>query len=99
MGFEIGERLQAEVAEKRLADLGELAGGPLSGRRLDVISAAKILFQPNVKTDKQITAAHFLYFELSLAGAPVAPGDGNDSPTITPHDRFERDFDGQIEMR
>jgi hypothetical protein len=63
-----------------LPHLGELVGGPPGGRRLDVVSTAKILFQPNVKTDKQITAAHFLYFELGLAGVPVAPGDRNNRP-------------------
>src|SRR5438552_12074774 len=64
-----------------------------------VVAAAEIFFQPNIKADEQVAAAHFLYFEFWSAGAAVAPGNRNDRPGVAAHNRFERQFDGEIKVR
>src|SRR3954468_13286197 len=58
-------------------------GGSLAfpGLVLAVIAAAEIFLEPDVEADKEITAAHFLDFQLGLAGAAIAPGDGDHRPT------------------
>ena len=53
-----------------------------------VIAAAKVFFEPDVKADEKVAAAHFLDFELGCAGAAIAPGDWNHSPGITAHNCF-----------
>ena len=64
-----------------------------------VIAAAEIFLQPNVEADEQVAAAHLPDLQLGLARAAVAPGDGDDGPGEPAHDRFERQFDREIEMR
>src|SRR6266851_1487857 len=64
-----------------------------------VVAAAEIFLQPYIKADEQITAAHLLKLELGVAGAPVPPGDGNDRPTVSSHDGFERQLNREIEVR
>jgi len=53
-----------------------------------MVSATQIFLEPNVQTDKQIAAAHFLDLELRVAGAAITPGDGQAFPSIPPHNRF-----------
>lgn len=56
----------------------------------------EIFFEPEKKSDKE-AAAHFL--ELGSAGAAVAPGDGNGGKIEATDDGFQREFDGDVEMR
>ena len=67
--------------------------------RLPEIAAAEAFLQQQVQTGEQVTAAHSLDFELGLPHAPVAPGDGNRRPGISPHDGFERKVHGKVEVR
>lgn len=64
-----------------------------------IISPGKILFQPDVKADKEIPATHFLDFELGHAGATIALGDRDGSKTETADDSFQRELDRDVEMR
>ena len=63
-----------------------------------VIAAAEVLLQPHVEADEEVAAAHLFEGEFGNAGAAIPPGYRHDSPTISPHNRFEWQFDRQIEM-
>ena len=64
-----------------------------------VIPTAEILFQPHVENDEQIPAAHLLEHQFCFARPPIAPGDGNHRPGVTAHDRLQRNFNREVEMR
>jgi len=51
-----------------------------------VISLAEIFFQPQIEADEQVTAAHFLDFELGHASAAVTPGNRHHRPGISAND-------------
>ena len=63
-----------------------------------VIASAEVFFEPNVKTDEEITTAHLFNLQFCDTGPAVAPRYRNDSPGKPTHDRFERQFDSDIEM-
>ena len=65
---------------------------------LHVITAAEVLLQPDVQTDKKVTAAHFLNLEFSFAGSPVAPCDRDYRPGVPAHDRLERKLYREVEV-
>ena len=64
-----------------------------------IIAARKIFFQPDIKADEQIAAAHFLDLEFRLTGAAVAPGDGDDGEGKSSDNGFERKLDCDVEVR
>lgn len=64
-----------------------------------IISSGKIFFQPDVKANKEIPAAHFLDLELGDAGATIAPGDRDGSKTETADYSFQRELDRDVKMR
>src|ERR1035438_5662296 len=64
-----------------------------------VVATAEIFFQPYIGADEKVAAAHFLDLELGDTVFSVLPGDGYDRPGIAAHDGFERDLDGEVEMR
>jgi hypothetical protein len=64
----------------------------------EVITSAKILFQPNVEADKQVTAAHFFDFKLRFSTPAIAPGNWNNGPAVPADDGLERDFNCEIKM-
>lgn len=63
-----------------------------------VIAARKIFFQPDIKADEQIAAAHFLDLEFRLASAAVAPSDGDHGEGKSSDDGFERQLDCDVEV-
>lgn len=64
-----------------------------------IIAAGKILFQPDVHTYEQISAPHLLDLELCHPRPAVAPGNGNDCPTVASNDGLERNLDRKVEVR
>src|SRR5215469_7442111 len=91
--------LPQRSAEVRLTLTLCFRGGILDCPPLSIIAAAEVFFHPAVERDEQITAAHLLDFELRDAGPPIPPGDWQCGPGITADDGFERQLDGEIEMR
>src|SRR5476651_2218540 len=63
-----------------------------------IIAATEVFLEPDVEHDEKVTAAHFLDLELGHARAPVSPADWNHDPVKAPHDGFQRQFDGQVEV-
>ena len=64
-----------------------------------VIALAEVLLQPDVEANEEVAAAHFFYFQLWRAGAPVAPGDGERGPAKAADDGLERYLHRDVEMR
>ena len=64
-----------------------------------VITPAEMLFQPDVAADEEVTTAHLLDLQFRLTRATVFPGDGHHRPGEATHNRFERQFHREIEMR
>ena len=69
------------------------------GDRLCIIAAAEKFLQPYIQTNEQVTASHFPDLELCFSCSSVAPRNWNDRPGIASHNRFEGNFDREIEMR
>src|ERR1700677_4443054 len=63
------------------------------------VAAAEILLQPDIHADEEIAAPHLLYLELGDAVLAVLPGDGDDGPRVSPHDRLEGKLHREVEMR
>src|SRR3954470_14020088 len=66
--------------------------------RASIIPGAEIFLQPDVETDEEISAAHFLDFQFSRAAPPVPPGNRHRRPTVAAHDRLQRNLDREVEM-
>ena len=88
-----------------LPDTTRSAGGalieisiPVTGSN-PVIAPAEILFQPAIQRDEQIAAAHLSDLQLRFSVSPVAPRDGHRRPGVSADNRFQRQFDSQVEMR
>jgi hypothetical protein len=47
-----------------------------------------MLFEPDVQTDNEIPAAHFLDLELRVAAAAITPSDGQAFPSTCAHNRL-----------
>ena len=64
-----------------------------------IIPAREIFLQPDIEADEQIAAAHFLDLEFRLAGAAVAPSDGDHGEGKSSDDGFEGKLDRDVEVR
>src|SRR5258706_12759714 len=64
-----------------------------------IVPSRKIFFEPQVKNDEEIAAAHFLQLQLGNGGLAVSPRNRDGGVGITAHDRLEGQLDRQIEVR
>src|SRR5262245_56843363 len=89
---------RTEGSAKRSQSKGKRRSALLSrGRRcLVVVASRKILFQPHIKADEEVAAAHFAESQLANAMPPIAPGNGNHSPRIASHNRLQRQLHRNI---
>lgn len=56
--------------------------------RFLVVSAAEILFEPEIEANEQIAAAHFLDFEFGNTSSAIAPSNRHRRPRISANDRL-----------
>ena len=63
-----------------------------------IITASEVFLQPQIQTDKHVTAAHFLNLQFRYSRAPAAPGDWDRGPRVTADDSFEGQLDSDVEM-
>src|SRR5881396_3868095 len=71
----------------------------MSAAGFSVVAVAEIFFQPYVKADKQVSAAHFPNRQLSFPCPAIAPSDWDSGPRISTDDRFKRQLNREVEMR
>jgi hypothetical protein len=63
-----------------------------------IVTASEMFLQPQIQTDKHVTAAHFLNLQFRYPRAPAAPGDWDRGPRVTADDGFEGQLDSDVEM-
>src|SRR4051812_851766 len=63
-----------------------------------VVTSAEVLFQPDVRTDEEVSTAHLLDLQFRFAVFAVLPGDRRDGITETADDRFQGDFYREVEV-
>src|SRR5579872_5098233 len=63
------------------------------------ISTAEILLQPHIAATEEVPAAHLLQLQLGDSASAIPPGNRHGGPGISPHDGFERQLDGEVEVR
>src|SRR4029453_17430511 len=68
-------------------------------RSFQVVSATEVLLKPHVSHDKEIPATHLLNFQFGFPRSSIAPRNRHDSERIAAHNRFQGEFDSEIEMR
>jgi len=63
-----------------------------------IIAASEVFLQPQIRTEKHVTTAHFLNLQFRYPRAPAAPGDWDRGPRVTADDGFEGQLDSDLEM-
>src|SRR5260370_35244150 len=63
------------------------------------VPATEIFLPPDVQADKEVTAPHFLNFQLSRTDSPISPGNGNHRPGKTADYRLQWNFNSEIKIR
>src|SRR5512135_3153905 len=69
------------------------------GMQAVVIALRENFFQPEIKDDEEIAAAHLGQLQLRDAVLAVGPTDGDDGVRITADDCLQRHFHREVEMR
>src|SRR4030095_2687738 len=51
-----------------------------------VVTSAEVILEPNIQTDKQVSAPHLAELQIRLARSTVSPSDRNNFPSVTADD-------------
>src|SRR5207244_261538 len=63
-----------------------------------IVPATKVVFEPHVQHDEEVTASHFIQPQLGFAVSAVGPGDRYDRIVEASHYRLQGKLDSKVEM-